>query len=88
MKDFKLIYKILTIYKNALWQDGIAHDDLMPDKLGASATHIRNIQLVLRNAGLIVGTNGETVIMLAGLEYFENNEQMLWIAGERRPYHY
>ena len=87
MKDFKLIYKILTIYKKALWQDGIAHDDLMPDRLGAFATHIRNIQLVLRNAGLIVGTNGETVITLAGLEYLENNEQMLRNAGERRPYH-
>ena len=88
MKDFELIYKLLKIYRDALWKDGVTLDDLMPNNLGASETHVRNIQLVLRNAGLIVGTNGETVITLAGLEYLESNPQMAKLAGNRKPYSY
>ena len=88
MDNFRLIYKILTVYKNALWENGVAADALMPDILGTSETHIRNVLLVLRNAGLIIGTNGQTVITLAGLEYLESNQQMLKIAGMRDPYGY
>ena len=88
MDNFRVIYKILTLYKNALWEKGVSMDDLMPDKLETSETHIRNIHLVLSNAGLIIGTNGETVITLAGLEYLARNEQMRRIAGERKPYSY
>jgi hypothetical protein len=83
-----LIYKILTVYKTALWEQGVSPDALMPDKLGTSETHIRNLLLVLRNAGLIIGTNGQTVITLAGLEYLESNEQMKRIAGRSEPYSY
>ena len=86
--DFSLIYKILTIYKNALWEDGISFEDFSPEKLGASEVHIKNIQLVLRNAGLIIGTNGQTIITLAGLEYLECSEQMKAIAGKHKPYSY
>ena len=86
--NFRLIYKILNIYKNALWEDGVSSDDLMPDKLKTTETHIRNILLVLRNAGLIIGTNGQTVITLEGLEYLESNPQMRKIAGDINPYAY
>jgi hypothetical protein len=78
----------LTVYKEALWDDGVSSDDLMPDKLGTSETHIKNILLVLRNAGHIIGTNGQTVITLSGLEYLESNRQMVKVAGRREPYSY
>ena len=86
--DFGLIHKILTIYKKALWEDGISLDALSSEKLGASDVHIKNIHLVLRNAGLIIGTNGQTIITLAGLEYLESNEQMKTVAGRHKPYSY
>ena len=86
MNDFRLIYKILTIYKQALWEERVPFSALTPEKLGTSETHTRNIQLVLRNGGLIIGTNGQTVITLAGLEYLENNERMKAIEGEHKPY--
>ena len=86
--NFRVIYKILNVYKNALWENGVTSDDLMPDKLNTTETHIRNIQLVLRNDGLIIGTNGQTVITLKGLEYLDSNEQMRKIAGETTPYGY
>ena len=86
--DFSLIHKILSIYKKALWTDGVSFEDLASEKLGASEVHIKNIQLVLRNAGLIIGTNGQTIITLAGLEYLESNEQMKNIAGRHKPYSY
>ena len=88
MDNFRLIYKILTVYKNALWKEGVSPADVIPEKLNATEGHIRNIQLVLRNAGLIIGTNGQTVITLAGLEYLEINPQMIKIAGQREPYSY
>ena len=86
--SFRVIYKILHVDKNALWENGVAPDDLMPDKLNTTETHIRNIQLVLRNDGLIICTNGQSVITLKGLEYLESNEQMRRIAGEPTPYGY
>ena len=88
MDNFRLIYKILTVYKNALWKEGVPFDALATTDLGTSETHIRNIQMVLRNADLIIGTNGETIITLAGLEYLEKNPQMIKIASERMPYNY
>ena len=84
--NFHLIYKILTIYKNALWAEGVAPDVLSPQNLGTTEVHIRNILHVLRNAGHIIGTNGNTVITLEGLKYLEEDTQMKAIAGERRPY--
>ena len=88
MDNFRIIYKILTIYKEVLWKEGLSPDDVTGEKLGTSEIHVQNILIVLRNAGLIVGTNGQTVITLAGLEYLEKNEQMKRIAGERKPYSY
>ena len=88
MDNFRLIYKILSVYKQALWENGVSSDALMPDRLGTSETHIRNVQLVLRNAGLVIGTNGQSIITLAGLEYLESNPQMVRIAGTREPYSY
>lgn len=88
MDNFRLIYKILTVYKNALWENGVNNNTITPEKLGTTETHVRNVQLVLRNAGLIIGTNGQTVITLAGLEYLETNERMKAIAAEREPYNY
>jgi hypothetical protein len=88
MDNIRLIFKILTIYKNALWENGISPGTLTPEKLGTTEVHIRNIQLVLRNGGLIIGTNGHTVITLAGLDYLESNQYMKKIAGERNPYGY
>ena len=87
--NFRLIYKILTVYKDALWENGVSPNVLMPDMLGTSEVHIRNVLLVLRNAGLIIGTNGQSIITLAGLEYLESNPQMRRLAGETRgPYSY
>ena len=86
--NFHLIYKILTIYKNALWEEGISPEALTPEKLGTTEVHIRNILHVLRNAGHIMGANGNTVITLGGLKYLEEDTQMKAIAGERRPYSY
>ena len=88
MDNYRLIYKILTVYRDALWKEGVSPDDITPEKLGASEGHIKNILLVLRNAGHIIGTNGQTVITLAGLEYLETNAQMIKIASERKPYSY
>ena len=86
MDSFRVIYRILTVYKNAMWEDGVSSDALLPENLGTTDKHVRNLQLVLRNAGLIIGTNGQTIITLAGLEYLESNPQMARIAGERKPY--
>ena len=86
--DFGLIYKVLNIYKKALWEDGVSPDAFVSDKIGASDVHIKNIHLVLRNAGLIIGTNGQTIITLAGLEYLESSEQMKAVAGRHKPYSY
>ena len=88
MNNFRLIHKILTVYKNALWEKGISPETLTPENIGASEAHIRNIHAVLRNAGLIINTNGQTIITLAGLEYLDSNAQMLKIEGEREPYGY
>ena len=88
MRDFRLIYKVLTAYKGALTQDGAPLDELTPEKLGTTEAHVRNIQHVLRNAGMLNGINGQTIISLAGLEYLTNNEKMLEIANERKPYSY
>ena len=85
MDNFRIIYKILNVYKDALWKEGVPLDAFIPEKLGTTDIHIRNLHFVLRNAGLIVGTNGNTIITLAGLEYLEKNEQMKAIAGERKP---
>ena len=88
MDNFRLIHKILTIHKNALWEEGAPLNELTPEKLGTTDTHVRNIQIVLRNAGLIVGTNGQSIITLAGLEYLDSNPQMVKISSERKPYSY
>jgi len=88
MDNIRLIYKILTVYKEALWKEGVSPDDVTPEKLGATEGHIKNILIVLRNAGHIVGTNGQTVITLEGLEYLEKDERMRGLANERKPYSY
>ena len=88
MDNFRLIYKILTVYKEALWVEDLSPEALMPEKFGTTEAHVRNILLVLRNEGLIIGTNGQTVITLAGLEYLEADKRMQSIAGERKPYKY
>jgi len=88
MDNFRLIFKILTIYKETLWKVGVSPDDVTPESLGTSETHIHNVLIVLRNAGLITGTNGDTIITLAGLEYLDSNYRMKAIAGERKPYSY
>ena len=88
MDNFRLIYKILTVHKKALWEEGAPLNELTPEKLGTTETHIRNVHTVLRNAGLIIGTNGQSIITLAGLESLESNPQMMKMDSERKPYSY
>ena len=86
MDNFRLIYQILTIYKEALWKEGVPNSAALHERLDTTDLHVRNILTVLRNDGLIVGTNGQTVIALKGLEYLEKNEMMLKFTAERKPY--
>jgi len=76
------------IYKEALWKEGVPDGTLLHERLGVTDLHVRNIMILLRNAGHIVGTNGQSIITLAGLEYLESNPQMEKIAGKREPYGY
>ena len=86
MDNFKLIYKILALYRDVLWKEGVSPDDVTPKKLNTSEEHIHNVLIVLRNAGLIVGTNGKTIITLAGLDYLENDRNMKKVANAHKPY--
>ena len=61
---------------------------MTPEKLGTTEAHVRNIHHVLRNGGLLHGTNGNTIITLSGLGYLAGNERMTAIANERKPYDY
>ena len=88
MDNFRLIYQILTIYKEALWKEGVPNSAALHERLETTDLHVRNVLTVLRNDGLLVGTNGQTVITLKGLEYLEKNECMAKFAGERKPYSY
>jgi hypothetical protein len=81
MLDFRVIYKLLRVYKKLLCDAGNPRELTTPEALGTLERHAERIFFILRDAGLLRGeTIGNAAITLQGLEYLEENVKMKEVA--------
>ena len=84
MRDFRVIYKILSAYKSMLHDDIDGFNKITPENTGTSYFHMNSIFELLIKSNLLHGANiGSASITLTGLDYLEQNDKMKEIAKEQ-----
>ena len=91
MHNFRIIYRILTKYKELLETPGNPAELITPDTLDTTEHHMKTLLVMLSDAGLLKGItdNGgadvayrHSEITLKGLEYLADNTKMKEISQE------
>ena len=84
MRDFRIIFKILSIFKNALHDGDNPYSFIEPEQIGTTESHINRLLDILCDAKLLKRLpNGGASITLVGLEYLKDNPTMQEIAKEK-----
>lgn len=81
MKEFKQIYKILTILRENLDSYEPAYELLTPESTDANPIRIDSLLCLLKDAGLVEWMDDDGVVVklgitLDGLQYLEENKMM------------